>query len=87
MKYLLDTNVISELQKTNCNESVKSFADKISWENFYISAITIGELSYGIEKLPVGKKKHDLAVWLYSEVPQWFNRRIIPMDTEVLLEW
>ena len=87
MKYLLDTNVISELQKSNCHQGVKSFADEIPWEDLYISAVTVGELCYGIEKLPTGKKKHDLSIWLYSKVPEWFNRRIIPLDTEVLLEW
>ena len=87
MKYLLDTNVISELRKSDCNQSVKSFASEIPWDNFYLSVITIGELCYGIEKLPNKKKKHELSVWLYSKVPQWFNRRIISLDTEVLLEW
>jgi predicted nucleic acid-binding protein len=87
VKYLLDTNVISELQKTNCNKNVKAFTDQIPWDDFYISVITIGELCYGIEKLPHERKKHDLSIWLYSKVPQWFNRRIISLDTEVLLEW
>ena len=87
MKYLLDTNIISELQKPNCNENVKSFTDAISWEDMYITAISMGELSYGVEKLPAGKKKHELAIWLYTKVPEWFNGRIIDLDTEVLLEW
>jgi len=87
MKYLLDTNVISEMQKSNCSQNVKSFADTLHWEDLYISAITVGEICYGIEKLPYGKKKHDLSIWLYTEVPEWFNGRIINLDSEVLLEW
>jgi len=87
MKYLLDTNVISEIQKTNCSEKVKSFTEEISWEDVFLSAITIGELCYGVEKLPAGKKKHELAIWLYTKVPEWFDGRIIDLDTEVLLEW
>jgi len=87
VKYLLDTNVISEIQKTNCSQNVKSFTEELSWEDIYISAISIGELCYGVERLPAGKKKHELAIWLYTQVPQWFSGRIIPLDTEVLLEW
>ena len=87
MKYLLDTNVISEMQKSNCNENVISFTNTIHWEDMYISAISMGELCYGMEKLELGKKKHDLAVWLYTKVPEWFNDRIISLETEVLLEW
>ena len=87
MKYLLDTNVISELQKPNCNQNVKSFIETVYWEDLYLSVITIGELCYGVEKLPAGKKKHDLSIWLYTKIPDWFKRRIIKLDTEVMLEW
>jgi predicted nucleic acid-binding protein len=87
VKYLLDTNVISEMQKTSCNENVRSFIETLTWEDMYLSVITAGELCYGIEKLPSGKKKHDLSIWLYSKLPEWFNRRIIEIDTEVMLEW
>ncbi|MCL2265124.1 MAG: type II toxin-antitoxin system VapC family toxin [Treponema sp.] len=87
MNYLLDTNVISEIQKSNCNQNVKSFMEIIPWENLYLSVLTIGELCYGVERLPHDKKKHDLSIWLYTELPQWFNRRIIDLDTEVLTEW
>jgi len=87
VKYLLDTNVISELQKSNCSANVKSFLDKLNREDLYISAITLGEICYGIEKLPSGKKKHDLLIWLYAKVNEWFNGRIINLDGEVLLEW
>ena len=87
MKYLLDTNVISELNKSKCSQNVKSFIDTLTWEDIYLPAITIGEICYGIEKLPAGKKKHELSVWLYTKVPQWFAGRIIDIDTEVMLEW
>jgi predicted nucleic acid-binding protein len=87
MKYLFDTNVISEIRKSNCNQNVQSFVETVRWEDVFLSVITIGELCYGIEKLPYSKKKHDMSIWLYTEVPQCFNRRIIPFDTEVLIEW
>jgi len=87
MKYLLDTNVISELQKSNCNQNVKTFIESLHWEDVYLSSITVGELCYGVEKLPHGKKKHDLSIWLYSQLPEWFNDRIIGLDTEVFIEW
>jgi predicted nucleic acid-binding protein len=87
LKYLLDTNVISELRKSNCNENVRLFTDKLPVEDMYICDLTIGELCYGMERLPAGKKKHDLAIWLYTKVSEWFSDRIIPIDTEVMLEW
>ena len=87
MKYLLDTNVISEIKKPNYNKNVKEFLDTAIWEELYLSAITIGEICNGIEKLPAGKKKHELSIWLYTDIPQWFKRRIIAIDTDVVLEW
>ena len=87
MKYLLDTNVISEMQKTQCSQNVKSFIETVHWEDMYLSAITIGEICYGIEKLSYGKKKHDLSVWFYSELPEWFSGRIITIDSDVMMEW
>jgi len=87
VRYLLDTNVISELQKSNCSERVKSFLYALNWDDLYITALTLGEISYGIEKLPHGKKKHDLSIWLYTEIPKWFDGRIITFDSEIMLEW
>jgi len=87
MKYLLDTNIISEMQKSKCNPNVKSFIDKIPVEDMFISVISVGELCYGMEKLPPGKKKHELLIWLYTHVAEWFRDRVIALDTEVLLEW
>lgn len=87
MKYLLDTNVISELRKSQCHLKVKTFIDNIPAEDLFICALTMGELSFGIEKLPTGKKKHELAIWFYSKLPEWFKERIIPLDTEVMIEW
>jgi predicted nucleic acid-binding protein len=75
------------MRTSNCNPKVKAFTDGIDPEDMYISSISIGEISYGMEKLPAGKKKHDLAIWLYSKLPEWFNGRIIPLDTDVMTEW
>jgi predicted nucleic acid-binding protein len=87
VKYLLDTNVISEMRKSHCNQNVKSFIETIHSEDIYLSVITIGELCFGIEKLPAGKKKHELSVWLYIKLPEWFKDRIIRIDTETMVEW
>jgi len=87
MMYVLDTNVVSEMYKANYSDNVKSFIDTLNWDEVYISTITLGEICYGIERLPSGKKKHDLSIWFYTNLPQLFIGRIINLDSEVLLEW
>jgi predicted nucleic acid-binding protein len=87
MKYLFDTNVVSELQKINCNPRVEAFVDGIQAETWFLSAITIGEIAFGTEKLPPGKKRTELIHFLEAQLPDWFGERILPVDSEVMKEW
>ena len=87
MKFLLDTNVISEIVKPNGNKNVLSLLEKVNWEDVYLSSFTIGELSYGIERLPSGKRKHELSIWVYMKLPLSFKDRILPHNSDVFIEW
>jgi predicted nucleic acid-binding protein len=87
MKYLFDTNVISEIRKENCNENVKKYTMSIDFGDCYLSAVTVGEVNFGIEKLPPGPKRHDLYLWLYNEIIPRYEDRIVPLDMEAMLEW
>ena len=87
MNYLLDTNVISELYKPRGSEKVNTMIAGIPLENLYLSVITLGEMSYGIERLPANIKKHELSIFLYSTLPEWFKNRILPLDNELAIGW
>jgi predicted nucleic acid-binding protein len=86
-RYLLDTNVVSEIRKPNGNPKVNEFVDKILSSDLFISVISIGEIAFGIEKLPEGKKKAALSFWFDKQLPEEYETRIIPIDTEAALEW
>lgn len=87
MNYLLDTNVISETFKPKYNENVKTFMDKIPLKDQYLTSISMGEISKGVEKRSVDKRKHDLYIWLYKTIPERFKGRIVSIDTEVMYIW
>ena len=87
MKYLLDTNVLSEIRKPDGNAKVKALVDSLRQEDVFISAISIGEICYGVEKLPESRKKTELLLWLTQKLPERFDRRIIPLDVDVMAEW
>ncbi|MDR1176659.1 MAG: type II toxin-antitoxin system VapC family toxin [Treponema sp.] len=87
MKYLLDTNVISEMRKSNGDPGVLACINAIQEDDLFISVISIGEISKGIEKLPDGKKKAELSIWLNDQIPAAFKNRIIPLDFDCMLEW
>ena len=87
MNYLLDTNIISELISKTPDKRVTDFLLSIDEHNLYLSVITIGEIKSGIEKLNDGQKKDKLLHWLENDLLARFNHRIIPIDTEIMLEW
>jgi predicted nucleic acid-binding protein len=87
MKYLLDTNVLSEIRNPKGNPDVLAYVNALHQEELFISVVTIGEIAKGMEKLPDGKKKTELSTWLTSQIPDAFKNRIIPLDIELMLEW
>jgi len=87
LKYMLDTNIISELVKPEPNENVISFIRNCNEMNLYLSVVTIGEIKYGIEKSQNGQKKESLHRWLYEDLLKRFESKIIDIDLETMLTW
>ena len=87
MKYLLDTNVLSETVKPRPEAAVVRWIDSIAPEHLFISALTVGEVRRGVEKLPEGKRKERFSDWLEEEIPVWFKGRIMPVDENVADTW
>ena len=52
-----------------------------------MSAITIGELRKGIEKVAPSRRKEQLSHWLASELLLRFADKIVPLTTDVMLVW
>lgn len=65
MKYLVDTNVFSEWVKPRPNAAVVAWL-RAHESKIYVSALTIGELRSGIERLPSGQRKTQLLNWLVA---------------------
>ena len=59
LKYLLDTNIISELLKQKSNENVfRNFSQNA--KNCAISSVSVQEIVFGIEIMPEGRRKNGL---------------------------
>ncbi len=86
MKILLDTCVISELQKSNCNSSVKQVVSGYADEDVFLSVITIGELSKGIALLDDGARKTGLRLWL-NGLEESYASNIIKTDKDTAHIW
>jgi toxin FitB len=87
MRYLLDTNVISESIKQIPNKGIKHWFESVDNDNLYISVITFGEIRKGIANLPDGKRKNDLTLWLEEDVNKVFLGRILPVNIDVADKW
>ena len=87
MKYLLDTNIISELISKQPNQLVIDFLSSINENDIYLSVITIGEIKSGIENVKSLDKKEKLTKWLDEELLKRFENRIINIDVNVMITW
>ena len=90
MMYLLDTNVVSELRKTNTNKAdraVTAWARSIAAESMFLSAISVLELERGtllMERRDASQGAM-LRAWMENLVMPSFAGRILPVDTPVAL--
>jgi hypothetical protein len=75
-RWLVDTNVISELRKPRCDEAVKSWSEAQGPELLYLSPITIAEIRFGIEQHADARFRESLQGWLDAELRPWFGDRI-----------
>ena len=87
MRYLLDTNVISELVTREPDPAVVEWIEALDQTAVYLSVITIGEIHRGIERLPESAKRDRLRSWLTDELLLRFDDRIVPIDVGVMMAW
>lgn len=87
MRYLLDTNVVSEFRRLEPNPGVLDWLNRVNPETVYLSVITIGEVKKGIEKLTDEARQRSLQGWLENDLLARFHQRIVSLDTDVLLVW
>ncbi|MDA3957984.1 type II toxin-antitoxin system VapC family toxin [Oceanispirochaeta sp.] len=86
MKFLVDTNVLSELTRKDPDKSVLSWFNQIDEKALFISVISLGEINLGIEKLPEGRKRNDLIAW-FNHIQEGFRYQTYPINAETALKW
>jgi predicted nucleic acid-binding protein len=86
VKLLLDTCVLSELQKPGGSPAVHAFFAIAPSKSLFLSVISLGEIAKGIALLPDGEKKHVLGAWAAGLSGQ-FADRILPLDQATAELW
>ena len=85
-RYLLDTNVVSELRKPRPHGGVLSWLNNLQEAQIYLSAVTIGELQAGVERTRRQDPRKALAIesWIDQLA---FSFQTLPMDALCFREW
>lgn len=75
---ILDTNVISELMKTEPNAQVQQWLRQQNSNQLFLTTITVAEIQRGVIRLPVGKRRNTLAKNFGLFLNTAFSGRILP---------
>jgi len=85
-KYLLDTNVVSEVRKHKPHGAVVAWLAGLRDDQVFLSAVTMGELQAGIEltRPQNPEKAREIELWVDQLEASY---QILPMDTVSFREW
>jgi len=85
-RFLLDTNVVSELRKPKPHGAVVGWLSQPRDEQLFLSAVTLGELQAGIERTRAqdAKKAEEIEGWVDQLAD---SIQVLPMDALCFREW
>jgi predicted nucleic acid-binding protein len=88
-RFLLDTNIISELRKPRRDARVVDWIRGIPAERLFISVVTVGEIARGIAKRrrAGGITDADALQGWFDGVLSSYGDRIVPIDARIASRW
>ena len=86
-RFLLDTNVPSELVRPQPEPRVKKWFTAQSLDTLFISAVSFGEIRKGVILQTPGKRRTELEIWLERDLSTTFSGRILPMTRPIAERW
>lgn len=89
MRYLLDTNIISNITKPAPSGSLLAWMSEPNDDDLFIASLTVAEIRRGVLAKPAGKRRDQLDMWFSGpEGPQaLFAGRVLPFDEHAGLIW
>jgi predicted nucleic acid-binding protein len=85
--FLIDTNILSELDKPHPDRRVTRFFSEIDKGSLYISDVVLAELRFGIENVSDPVRRNRMRNWLEEVGRPLFQGRILSADENVWLLW
>jgi predicted nucleic acid-binding protein len=89
MRYLLDTNIISNVAKPAPSDPLLAWMAEQPDETLCIASLTVAEIWRGVLEKPAGKRRNELEAWFSGpQGPQaLFAGRVLPFDEQAALVW
>jgi predicted nucleic acid-binding protein len=89
MRFLLDTNIISNVTKSKPSEALLAWMGEQADQDLYISSLTVAEIHRGVLEKTAGKRRRELEAWFAGpDGPQaLFAGRVLPFDEKAALTW
>ena len=89
MRYLLDTNIISNVTKPTPSEPLLAWMANQNDADLFIASLTVAEIRRGILEKPRGRRRTQLETWFAgADGPQaLFAGRILPFDESAGMIW
>ncbi len=88
MRYLLDTNVLSEARRVRGDTNVKAWVASVPADELYMSVLVVGEVRRGIERL---RRRDPARAGVYEEwlvtLRRYYASRILPVNAAAAEEW
>lgn len=84
---VLDTNVVSELTRTSPAPQVINWLDRVAPGQIFITSVTVGEMLYGVMRLPTGRRKATLATQVSVLLTTCFGGQALAFTAEAATEY
>ena len=85
--FLLDTNVVSDGMKPQPDKIVLGWLQNTPSSQTFLSVITIGEITRGINKQAGTKRSVEISKWLETDLVPHFAGRILPIGETTMRVW
>jgi predicted nucleic acid-binding protein len=85
--WLLDTNVLSELRRSQPNSQVMAFVAAQPASRLFVSTVTLAEIRFGIELVGDAERRDELREWLAHTLRPLFEERVVHITEDILVRW
>jgi predicted nucleic acid-binding protein len=85
--FLLDTNILSELQRARPSPNVVAFMQRTPLASLFLSDVVVAEIRFGIETIPDALRRDRYRTWLDTVVRPMFVGRVLALNEDVFLRW